>query len=257
MKILTRLTIGVLLAAAAAAVWAFLPFSLPRMPWSPRRITTVYTTLIESTEISLLQTAEYSLKILFPYDFIDEGDDINWRRLQRRYNLSPEEFRLLESPEFHPDFRIPPEWKYASLYRICRESGLDPASDPWTFVVIEAGLKAGITLPEFPLGGGGAGAAGTMIRLEGPEEKKVVLTLPAPEITDIIIRDRPAEGHGYPDVRISPRQWGNLITLLTPRIENLAREEGILEEASSGAEALLTDLFEGAGFEISEIRFNS
>ena len=220
------------------------------LPWRQSRVTTVYTYLVETSQDSLLNSAEYTIKLLFPYDFIEAGDEVPWRTLQYYYNYDRNTLLLKESAEMYPDRIIPPEWKYASLYRMCRESGLDPAVDPLNFVVLEAVLKAGVILPsDLP------DEREDFLQLGGRDKKNLTLILPAPEITDIIILDRPAEGYGYPEVAINPDQWSSLVGMVTPRIMVLAGEKGILEEAARGAAGLLTDLFEGAGFEVDNISF--
>ena len=62
---------------------------------------------------------------------------------------------------------------------------MDPAADPLSFVVIEARLKAGVNL-RFQQDGSFEGA----LQLHGSDEKKLDITLPAVQITDIIIVDR-------------------------------------------------------------------
>ena len=246
-KNLLPLMILLCVTGAVLLVIPQVPFVLP---WKPSRLTSVYTTLEESVSESLLNTAEFTLKILYPYDFIDREDEVPWKMLQRQYNYSREDYLMRESREFYPDRKIPEAWQYAALYRMCRECGLDPAADPLSFVVIEARLKAGISLP-FQEDGAFEG----VLHLDGSNEKKLDITLPAVQITDIIIVDRPVRTHGYPEVRISPGQWRTLVETLIPDITELACERGLLDEAGRGAALLLTDLFEGAGFEVNNIQF--
>lgn len=250
MKIRSLLAVLLILSMGVASLIIVPQLSL-QFPWKASRMTTVYTSMVESSQTSLVNTAEYSLKILFPYDFIEEGDEVPWKHLQRHYNYNREEYLLNESPEMYPDREIPTPWKYAALYRICRESGLDPAYDSLSFVVIEAGLKAGVCLPV----GGPEQEGGDFLSIHGPSGKNISLNLPAASITDIIIRDRPVEGQGYPELKMTPKQWSLLIERITPRIEGLAMEKGLLREAEMGAEQLLSDLFQGAGFEVDEILF--
>ncbi len=240
----------IILLCVTGAILLAIPLVPFTLPWEPSRITSVYTTLEESASESLLNTAEFSLKVLYPYDFIDAGDEVPWKTLQRHYNYHRDDYLTRESREFYPEGIIPEAWQYASLYRMCRECGLDPAADPLSFVVIEARLKAGINL-RFQEDGSIEGA----LHLHGSNEKKLDITLPAVQITDIIIVDRPVQIYGYPEVRISPGQWKNLIEALIPDIKELACERGLLDEAARGAALLLTDLFEGAGFEVNDIQF--
>ncbi|OQY35677.1 MAG: hypothetical protein B6241_00350 [Spirochaetaceae bacterium 4572_59] len=250
MKIRSLLAVLLILSMAPASLIIVSQLSL-QLPWEPSRMTTVYTSLVDSSQSSLINTAEYSLKILFPYDFIEEGDEVPWKQLQRLYKYRREDYLLNESPEMYADRKIPELWKYAGLYRICRESGLDPANDSLSFVVIEAGLKAGVRLPP----GGPEQEGRDLLSIHGPKGENISLNLPAANITDIIIIDRPLEGQGYPELKMTPDQWSLLIERMTPRIEGLAVDKGLLREAERGAVQLITDLFEGAGFEVDEIRF--
>lgn len=250
MKIRSFIVILLVISMAAAVLMVMPQLSFP-LPWQSSRVTTVYSSLLESSQSSLLNTAEYSLKIIFPYDFIEEGDDVPWKQLQSYYNYRRDEYLINEIPEMYPERKVPELWKYAGLYRICRESGLDPAYDSLSFVVVEAGLKAGLSLPP----GGPEQEESDFLRIDGPRGKNISLNLPAVAITDIIIRDRPVQGQGYPELKMTPDQWSRLIEMMTPRIEGLAVEKGLLQEAERGAVQLITDLFEGAGFEIDEIRF--
>ncbi len=231
------------------SVSLFYPFREFRFPWEAQRVTSVYTSLLESTGDALLNSSEYSLKIIFPYDFIEREDldSVPWRDLQRLYDTYREDYLLRENPELYPDRKIPDEWKYAALYRLCRENGLDPASDPRSFVVIAAGIKAGIRLMD---------RESYLISVESGEDKTLKLRLPPADITDIIIIDRPVEDQGFPEVRITPQQWSSLIDTITPGIIRMAVDKGILEEAERSAVSLLKGLFEGAGFDIGQIEFS-
>jgi len=219
------------------------------LPWSPFRETSVYTTLIESGETALLHAAEYRLKVLFPYDFIEKGVKPDWWILQSYYNRDPDEFALKSSESFYPDSVLPEPWNYARLYALCRESGVDPAADPDFFVVLTASVKAGIPFLSEQM---------KVRKLSGQDEndEKIILTLPVPRITDIIVEDRSDENSGFPEVDMTPAQWSRFITVLSPEISDLAVKEGILDLARESASFLVTDLFEGAGIELQEIEFS-
>ncbi len=213
-----------------------------KLPWSPVRINQVYSQLVKSSESSLIETARYRMKLIFPYDFIDREDDVNWPLLQWYYNRLPLEFAARSEAEYYPDRTLPAEWKYGRLYRVCREAGIDPAARSSDFVVISVTARAGFDF------------RGTSISLEGNEEKKTVtLILPEPEITAIIVEDRSSGGEGFPEVTISPAQWSLFISEISPRIGELAVEEGILDSAAESAELLLASLFHGAGLYVEEI----
>ncbi|MDC7235514.1 MAG: DUF4230 domain-containing protein [Spirochaetales bacterium] len=244
MKML-RTSLFLAMIAAVLILLLILGKGLIPFPWEAERETLVYTSLVESCESSLLQTAEYSMKMIFPYDFVDPEDLVDWAYLKRQYDYLPDEFALRASEEFYHDRELPEKWKYAGLYSLCRECGIDPAGRGEGFIVVSSRTRAGFDFSE------------TSIVLENPEvnEKKMDLILPGPEITAIIIDDRIPEDKGYPDMVMTPDQWSRFITALTPEIGAFAVKEGILELAEETAGFLLRDLFEGAGLEIRRIEF--
>ncbi|MBF9015494.1 MULTISPECIES: DUF4230 domain-containing protein [unclassified Oceanispirochaeta] len=240
-----RLMIILLVLSVLLTLLLLVQKGIIRFPWQPERITHVYTELIESSESSLLQTAEFRFKLIFPYDFVDEGDEVNWQFLQRQFENLPEEFPMRASEEFYFDREIPFMWKYAELYALCRECGIDPAGRGEDFIVVSTRTRAGFNFNEESI----------FLDTELPDGK-VVLTLPGPEITAIIIEDRIAEDGGYPELEMSPSQWSRFITALTPEIAKLAVDEGILDLAEETARFLLSDLFGGAGLKLQRIDFN-
>jgi hypothetical protein len=219
-------------------------------PWQPERTSLVYSKLVESSETSLLQTAEFHLNLLFPYDFVEEGDIVNWQFLQRSYDSDSEELIRKSSKDFYPDRVVPDKWKYGKLYKLCRESGLDPAGRADNFVVVSTRTKAGFSFNKDTI-------ALTSIpeQIADIETIKVILTLPGPEITAIIIEDRVHEDDGFPEVPMSPAQWSRFISVLSPEIGEIAVREGILDLAEETAQFLLADLFGAAGIEIQRIDF--
>ena len=220
------------------------------LPWQNRIEKAVYTTLIETSEASLLQSAEFRMKVLFPYDFIEEGDSPDWQVLQWYYNNAPDDYPLKSSPSFYPDLVLPDQWKYADLYSFCRESGVDPADDPGFFIVITAAVRAGIPFSSDKI-------SIQVLSLETEGTQKVRLILPSPEITDIIIEDRTYQDGGFPEVIMTPDQWSRFIRTLSPRFNELAVREGILELAKESAALMMRDLFEGAGVEIHKIEYSN
>jgi hypothetical protein len=253
MKII-RLMILLLALSVLLTLLVLIQQGVIHLPWQPERISHVYTELIESSESSLLQTAEFRLKLIFPYDFVDEGDDVDWHFLQRQFETLPQEFPMRASEEFYFDKEIPHQWKYASLYALCRDCGIDPAGRRENFIVVSTRTRAGfdfnedsITLVSETLHTGDPAARGS---------KNIILTLPGPEITAIIIEDRIPDKVGYPEIEMSPSQWSRFITALTPSIGEFAVDEGILDLAEETALFLLSDLFGGAGLELQRIDFN-
>jgi len=240
-----RLLIILMMLISIPAVYLLINRDFIHLPWQSERITHVYTELIESSESSLLQTAEFRFKLIFPYDFVDAGDDVDWHYLQRQYDYFPDEYPMRSSREFYGNRELPDNWKYAELYALCRECGIDPAGRGEDFMVISTRTRAGFNFDE-----------DSMTLYSEDSDENVILTLPGPEITAIIIEDRAAENSGYPELEINPEQWSRFITALTPEIGELAVHEGILDLAEETARFLLADLFKGAGMELQRIDFD-
>lgn len=252
MKIL-RLIILLLILSLLLTVFILIQQGVLHLPWQPERVTHVYSELIESSESSLLQTAEFRLKIIFPYDFVDEKDDVDWQFLQRQFEIYPDEFQMRASKEFYPDKEIPYEWKYAEIYTLCRESGIDPAGRGESFIVISTRTRAGFDFNEDSI----SLVTEMFHTVDGEKESdSVILILPGPEITAIIVDDQIPEDDAYPEIDMSPSQWSRFIIALTPKIGELAVDEGILDLAEETATFLLSDLFGGAGLELRRIDFN-
>lgn len=214
-----------------------------RMPWEPVRISEISSSLVETSEASLLQTAEYSMNVLFPYDFIDDEDDPDWRHYSFFYDEAPEQYKLRSSASFYPSGELPEKWRYASLYKLCRDCGLDPAEQD--FLVFDVRVRGGLPLNSEEL----------ELQFLLPDEKRVTLILPEPRITDIIIEDRISGTVGFPEVEMTPDQWSLFMEKIRPSVEELAIRRGLLRLAAETAEYLTRELFEGAGFELEEVVF--
>ncbi len=214
-----------------------------RMPWEPVIISDVCSSLVETSEASLLQTAEYSMNVLFPYDFIAEEDNPDWRLYSFFYDEAPDQFRLRSSASFYPEGELPVTWRYAWLYKLCRECGLDPEGED--FLVFDVRVRGGLPLNSEELG----------VHIPSRDEKRVTLVLPEPRITDIIIEDRTSGKAGFPEAEMSPAQWSLFMENIRPFVENLAVRKGVLTLAGETAMYLTRELFEGAGFEVEDIVF--
>ncbi|MDA3957388.1 DUF4230 domain-containing protein [Oceanispirochaeta sp.] len=245
-----RLGFFILIVSLVFSLFFLIQGQTLNLPWQSRTDKKVYSTLMETSEASLLQSAEFRMKVLFPYDFMEEGDDVNWQVLQWFYNNDPDAYLLKSSLSFYPDLKLPAKWKYASLYALCRESGVDPANDSDFFIVISAIARAGVPFSSDKM-------LIQPLPLSADGSPRVDMILPSPGITEIIIEDRTDEDNGFPELTMTPDQWSRFIRILSPQIRELAVREGILDLAEESAALLLKDLFEGAGIEIQKIEFSS
>ncbi|MBI9099639.1 MAG: hypothetical protein JEY91_14260, partial [Spirochaetaceae bacterium] len=90
----------------------------------------VYTIEEEIKDLYQLNTSEYRIKLIFPFDFVDR--DIDWREIKQIYE------RDLEPTE--------PQIKDLAIYQSSLNAGIDPAVDLYDFIIVTAVVKAGIYL---------------------------------------------------------------------------------------------------------------
>ena len=241
------LTASLLLVMAAAGLFSgWLP--LPAMPaWLKRReVSAGWRILEETRDLSTLHAAEYAYRYVFPYDFTEgEADWINLRYFYGLYG--PDGYRDRTEPGFWADGTLPDLWRNAELYRICREAGLDPAARA-EFAVISTVVRAGIDLSDID--------PGQVIREDRPdgEFRTIRLRLPPAVGTDFEVREDAAADEEWPDPRMTPEGWRLIISWARPRIEQMARDEGLLEEADEAVRNLMEDLMKGAGYD--RVRFD-
>lgn len=174
---------------------------------------------LESREVLALATVEYLYKSVFPHDFIPEGTDFRalFSRLFRGETLTPEEERLVE------------------IYRVCADVGIDPELEQYRFAVITARVKGGWDL------------RGTGMSVEETPEG-LVITLPRPVITDLIIEDETSGRYSYPDLQAGPAAWKKITGLTEEEIRRRVLAEGILDEAETRGKTYLEMLFAQAGY---------
>jgi hypothetical protein len=117
--------------------------------------------------------------------------------------------------------------------------GLEP--DPaislkrYEFCVLSARVRAGYDLEGMALP-----------ELQG---RTVKLDLGEPRITAFILDDDPVSPDAFPDFSASPEEWRLIVEQVTPFIEQMALDHGIMEEAGLFARDYLTRLYRGAGYD--------
>jgi hypothetical protein len=218
---------AILLIAAALYAGSFkfdFPLSLPFMSRKSEAASSLM--LTESRELLRLATVEYLYKSVFPYDFIPEGTDFRYlfSALFRNQLLSPEEEELIE------------------IYRLCARIGIDLSMEQYRFAVISTRVKGG-----FDLSNGGIIAE--LLPTEKGEGKGVIISLPEPSITQLVIEDEVSEGYRYPDIEAGPADWKAITDLTGEMVRRKVLEEGILETAEERGKAYLEMLFSQAGYE--------
>ncbi|MBN2657007.1 MAG: DUF4230 domain-containing protein [Spirochaetales bacterium] len=215
--------------------------SLPRFSLFSRKSSSAYTAAEEIGDLYLLNTSEYRLKLIFPYDFVDR--DLSWWALREMYD------RGLSGDEQQQEL--------LRIYKACLDCGFDPAVDVYEFVILNAVVKAGINISGTVFSNPalfGEGALNSYMMVEEEGEGKIVsLHLPPAEITEMYIEDRKPSDDNFPDARMTPAQWRDLVDFLEPRIRDRVVGLGILSDADENSRDLIRKILTDSGF--AEVKF--
>jgi hypothetical protein len=79
--------------------------------------------------------------------------------------------------------------------------------------------------------------------------EEIHLNLGKPEITSFKVADQVVKDKGFPDMAVTPEEWRIIVVALTPLIEQMALDHGIIEEAEQYGRDFFLRLFKGAGYE--------
>lgn len=195
-----------------------------------------YTIAEEIGDLYLLNTSEYRVKLIFPYDFINR--DVDWRQIKYLFeqNLEPEES----------------ERNQLEIYRSCLDAGIDPAVDNYNFIILTAVVKAGINIsgtaydnPQFY----DKELLSQFISINDHEMgKSISLFIPDAGITEYYIEDRKTDNDNFPDAELTPGQWRDLVNFLNPRIVDKVIDLGILDNAGENNRILIEKILKDSGF---------
>jgi len=195
-----------------------------------------YTMADEIGDLYLLNTSEYRMKLIFPYDFIDR--DVDWWKIKQFYDQ-----RLEVKDNQREQLRI---------YESCINAGFDPAIDVYDFIILTAVVKAGInisgTVYENPRLYNNGNLHKYISIDESDNKKSISLLLPEVEITDYYIEDRRPDSDNFPDAELTPGQWRDLVDFLNPLIVEKVIQFGILENARENSRILIEKILKDSGF---------
>lgn len=202
--------------------------SLPAFPFLRNSKESAYTVAEEIEDLYLLNTSEYRMKLIFPFDFVDRG--ISWwsvkEMYEHNYEADEEQRELIE------------------IYKACLAGGFDPSVDVYDFIVLTAIVKAGISISESDYRN-----PDSLMKIEELETgKSITLHIPDADITEIYIDDRRPSSDNFPDAEMTPAQWGELVSFLSPRIRERVIDLGILEDAAINSKVLIDKLLRDSGF---------
>lgn len=204
-------------------------------PFSSKK-ESAYTVAEEIGDLYLLNTSEYRVKLIFPYDFISR--DVNWWRMKSLYeqNIEPEES----------------EKNQLEIYSSCIAAGIDPAVDNYNFIILTAIVKAGINISGTAYDNPQAydqELLSQFISINNNEKgKSISLFIPDAEITEFFIEDRKPDNDNFPDAELTPGQWRDLVDFLNPRIVEKVIDLGILDYAGENSRVLVEKILKDSGF---------
>lgn len=161
-------------------------------------------TLIEEKPVAELVTAEYSIKLVFPHDFLPAGADIaTYKRIMKK---AAEKTPL--TPEEEKNIRV-----YIRLDRIGRPFDKYPYDFFVTRLIVRSGYH-GI-----------------------PKEENIE----EPVILDIRLQEYPSE-KGWPDIRLSAEQYKEISQFILDNYSDKLPLERIKEEAALSAKEIIKSL---------------
>jgi hypothetical protein len=225
--------------------------------FSPARTSASWSVLEEIRSIGVLETASCTLKVVFPFDFIGDDRNANWQYLKYQYDLDPRLFPAKANPAWHPGGRLPYAWRHAEIYTLCRKVGIDPGRPDHRFVVLSVSVSAGVDMDSwlklFSAGEPQEEVEGILIATDDEGRKQIELPSPPVAVTSFTVEDLDTSADGFPDVALSPRDWGLLVEGLKTRLTDLAMNSGLVETAEQGSRSFFTEIFIAAGYK--DVRF--
>ena len=201
-----------------------------------------FTIAEEIGDLYQLNTSEYRVKLIFPFDFAER--EFNWWIVKEAFEMG-----------YALDEKMDDEM---AIYQSCLNAGFDPAVNTYEFIVLTAVVKAGINI------------SGTVFENpslfenqiideyisieESADDKKIIsLCIPKVEVTDYYIEDRKPDSDNFPDAKLTPVQWRDLVKFLNPLIQEKVIQLGILKNAENNSRELIERILIDGGF--SEVIF--
>ncbi|MBI9098128.1 MAG: DUF4230 domain-containing protein, partial [Spirochaetaceae bacterium] len=85
------------------------------------------------------------------------------------------------------------------------------------------------------------------------DNKTISLHIPDMRITDYYIEDRRPDKDNFPDAKLTPGQWRDLVDFINPLIVEKVIQLGILDNARKNSQLLMEKILMDSGF--SEVYF--
>lgn len=175
--------------------------------------------LVGVRELDELHVLHYVSKIVFPYDFFEEGIDL--RSLQRAAQAAG------RAPNDSSDYAglSAAEWRSFEAYNLARSTGFDPGTSGSPFLVLTLLYEYGYRLP----------AESLPFRLSENETESIIVLDP-PELLDIRIEDPRRDRYPYPDASVSAENWRRISDFVLGRAESSAFDEDLAEVQQAALE---------------------
>lgn len=177
------------------------------------------TTSIENITVSQFHSSRYKFKSLFPYDFLIGNPQ--WGTL------------LYKSPQFY----TVEDRKNLEFYRECLSIGIDLSQIDY-FFLIEVVATAGFNMDEYL----------KSLEIEfHVDESQIIIPTPTTKLHELVILDH-LKNSDFPDVEITPGKWRSLMELLTPKMEQMVIDHGLLEHSDETNRTFISELFGSLGW---------
>lgn len=174
---------------------------------------------VKNVRISEFRSSRYNYKTIFPYDFIYGNP--TWSSL------------IYKNPKYHTE----EDRLNLEFYQECKGIGIDLAKIDY-FFLIEVVATAGFDMDRYL----------KSIEIEfNTNESHITLPTPQTELNDLVILDHLKDSE-FPDVEITPGKWKDLMELLTPKLEQIVIDHGILELSTETNKSFIQELFNSLGW---------
>jgi hypothetical protein len=188
---------------------------------------------IRNRDLERLYTAEVVWDLVFPHDFFPDPRDweIYQAKLRTRQTLEPD------------------EWALDRFRRLCEETGFRAEPGGTEFFVLRVVVRGGYDFSDK----GNLRIPGTAQPLLRWDQDTLVIHPPEVEILSVRVEDPRREEYKFPDVPLSPEKLRLITAHVSRAAEEKALQWGLLEEARTNGQSLLTRMFNDAG--ITNLKF--
>lgn len=180
-----------------------------------------------------LQTVEYSVKTVFPFDYIS-SQDVYYsavKKFSKKLELNEEEKKAIR------------------LLSVLDSVGMSLKNKKKEFVILSLRLRAGYNLSKYQELDSKEFYALINSHIKYNYRKRTItFDLPDPEVVEIIIDDPDPETYIYPDISLSPREFKIVAEYVQEHIMAQDIITLVLKEAKENTKLLISELFLNNGW---------